>query len=169
MYIPCDSNQGWHGEWFYIRNPAEALFPTFTGGRPEKQDSWSWGCARREKKVEIIEEELRKLMRCGLDGVRVFHTLYHHRVAPLVERSWPMWRYDGPSNPDHASPEELPDDEVSSRLDRVLQLKPKEKVEGNPIPLNASVVSKLVCSSFFSSCSFPPLLSCFFDLESPVA
>ena len=20
MYIPCDSNQGWHGEWFYIMN-----------------------------------------------------------------------------------------------------------------------------------------------------
>ena len=35
-YIPCDSNQGWHGEWFYIRNPAEASFPVFTGRRPEK-------------------------------------------------------------------------------------------------------------------------------------
>ena len=35
-YIPCDSNRGWHGEWFYIRNPAEAPFPAFTGGRPEK-------------------------------------------------------------------------------------------------------------------------------------
>ena len=46
-----------------------------------------WGCARREKKVEIIEEELRKLMRRGLDGVWVFHTLFHHRVAPLAERT----------------------------------------------------------------------------------
>ena len=27
MYTPCDSNWGWHGEWFYIRNPAEASFP----------------------------------------------------------------------------------------------------------------------------------------------
>ena len=36
------------------------------GGRLEKQDSWSWGCARREKKkVEIIEEELRKLVSSG--------------------------------------------------------------------------------------------------------
>ena len=58
-YLPYDSNQGWHGEWFYIRNPVEAPFPAFTGGRPEKQDSWSWGCACKEKKkVEIIEEEL---------------------------------------------------------------------------------------------------------------
>ena len=83
-YLPYNSNRGWHGEWFYIRNPAEAPFPEFTGGRPEKQKSWSWGCARLERhKVEVIEEELRKLVRSGLDGVRVFHTLFHRRVAPL--------------------------------------------------------------------------------------
>ena len=59
MYIPYDSNQGWDGEWFYIRNPMEALFPAFTDGRPEKHDSWSWGPSHREKKkVEIIGEEL---------------------------------------------------------------------------------------------------------------
>ena len=63
-------------------------------------------------KVEAIEEELRKLVRCGLDGVRVFHTLLHHRVAPLAERTQPMWKYSGQSNPDRASPEELPDNEV---------------------------------------------------------
>ena len=56
---PLQLQPGWHGEWFYIRNPAAAPFPVFTGGMPEKQDSWSWGCARKEKKkVEIIEEEL---------------------------------------------------------------------------------------------------------------
>ena len=112
-YLPCDSNRGWHGEWFYIRNPMVMLFPVFTGGRPKKQDSWSWGCARKEKKkVEIIEEELWKLVRHGLDGVSVFHTLYRRRVAPLAERARPMWRYSGVSNPDRVSSEELPDDEV---------------------------------------------------------
>ena len=87
-YLPCDSNRGWHGEWFYIRNPAAAPFPAFTGRRPEKQDSWSWGCTHKEKhKVGVIEEELRKLMKHSLDGVRVFHTLYHCRVMPLAERT----------------------------------------------------------------------------------
>ena len=113
MYIPCDSNWGWHGEWFYIRNPAEAPFPAFTGGRPEKQKSWSWGCARMEKhKVEAIKEELQKLVRDGLDGVWVFHTLYCRWVVPLAERTHPMWKYDGRSNPDRVSLEELPDDEI---------------------------------------------------------
>ena len=105
--------------------------------------------------MEIIEEELQKLMWCGLDGVRVFHTLYRHWVTLLAERAWLMWRYSGPSDPDCASPEELPNDEVQSRLDRVLHLKPKEKVDGKTRPLNASVVSKLVCSPHFTLCSFP--------------
>jgi len=34
-YSPYDSNWGWHGEWFYIRNPVEASFPPFTDRRPE--------------------------------------------------------------------------------------------------------------------------------------
>ena len=59
-------------------------------------------------------------MQHGLDGVWVFHTLYHHRVAPLAERVWPMWKYGGRTDPDRVSPEELPNDEVWSRLDRVL-------------------------------------------------
>ena len=55
--------------------------------------------------------ELQKLMQHGLDGVRVFHT-FHRRVAPLAERRRPMWNYSGPTDPDHASSEELVKDEV---------------------------------------------------------
>ena len=62
--------------------------------------------------MEVIEVELQKLVRHGLDGVRVFHTLCRRRVAPLVERTRPMWLYSNPSDPDRASPEDLPDDEV---------------------------------------------------------
>ena len=39
VYIPYDSNRGWHGEWFYIRKPAEVPLPPFTGRRPEKLES----------------------------------------------------------------------------------------------------------------------------------
>jgi len=38
-YSPCDSNRGWHREWFYIRNPAEVPFPPFIGRRLERQVS----------------------------------------------------------------------------------------------------------------------------------
>ena len=62
--------------------------------------------------MEDIEEELQKLVRGGVDGVWVFHTLYCRRVATLAERTHPMWTYGGQSDPDHASPEELPNDEI---------------------------------------------------------
>ena len=79
-----------------------------------------------------------------------------------------MWKYNGPADPDCALPKELPNDEVWSRLDQVLQLRPKENVDGNPRPLNSSVVSTLVCSPFFTSCSFP-LCSPAFLIESPIS
>ena len=61
----------------------------------------------------------------------------------------------------------LPDNEVWSRPDRVLQMKSKEKVEGKPKPLNASVVSRMVCFLFYSV-FLSPSLFCFFYFESPV-
>ena len=88
--------------------------------------------------------ELQKLVRRGLDGVRVFHTLFHCRVAPLAERTRPMLMYGGRSDPNRASPEDLPDDEVWSRVGRVLQLRPKDTVVGKPIPFNASIMPTLV-------------------------
>ena len=100
--------------------------------------------------MEIIEEELRKLVWHGLDGVRVFHTLYHRRGAPLAVRTRPMWLYSGPSDLNRTSLEDLLDDEVWSRLGRVLQLKPNERVEGKPAPFNSTIVSRLVCSLLLS-------------------
>ena len=96
-------------------------------------------------------------MKHGLDGVRVFHTLYRRRVTTLAERRRPMWLYGGPSELDRASPEDLPDDEVWSCLGWVLQLKPKERVIGKPMPFNSSIMSRLVCSLLFS----PHFFLCF--------
>ena len=79
-----------------------------------------------------------------------------------------MCRYGGPLDPDHASPEELLDDKVWSRLNRVLQLKPKEKVDGKPRPFNASVLSRLVFPLLLTLCSFPILFYCFFYFESHI-
>ena len=71
-----------------------------------------WGPSSRQNKLGIIEAELQKLLQHSLDGLWVFHTFFHRRVTPLVERTWPMWLYSGPMDPDHASPVELAKDEV---------------------------------------------------------
>ena len=51
-------------------------------------------------------------MRRGLDRVRVFHALFRRRVASLVERTRPMWKFNGPTYPDHVLMDELSNDEV---------------------------------------------------------
>ena len=61
-YSPYDSNWGWHGEWFYIRNLTEAPFSPFTRRRPKRRESWSWGASSRQNKLEVIEVELQKLV-----------------------------------------------------------------------------------------------------------
>ena len=98
--------------------------------------------------------ELQKLVQQGLNGVRVFHTFFRHRVTPLAERTQPMWMYNGLMDPDRVSPEELEKDKVWSRLDRVLRLRPKESLNGNPGGLHASKLSNLVHSPLLISCPF---------------
>ena len=100
----------------------EAPFPSFIGRRPKRWESWSWGPSSWQNKLEIIRAELQKLLQHGLDGLRVFHT-FHRRVAPVAERTRPMWLYSGPTDPGRASPVEMAKDEVWSRLDRVLRLR----------------------------------------------
>ena len=117
--------------------------------------------------MEIIEVELQKLVRHGLDGVQVFHTFFHRQVAPLVERTRSMWMYTGPMDPDRASPEELMNDEVWSHLDRVLQQRAKETLDRKPEPLHATKLSNLVCSPLHTLSSFPLLLSCILTSSHP--
>ena len=88
-YTPVDNNQGWHDELFYIRNPSrrEEAFPAFTRSAPKKQDSWIWGASWSEKNnVGVIEEVLQGLVARGLDGARVFATIFLPWVRILSAR-----------------------------------------------------------------------------------
>ena len=79
-----------------------------------------------------------------------------------------MWMYGGSMDPDHVSPEELANDEVSSRLDRVLQLRPRETLDGKSGALNTAKQSNLVCSPLFISVFFSPFALSYPDFESSV-
>ena len=57
-----------------------------------------------------------------------------------------MWNYSGPMDPNLVLPKELAKDEVWSRLDRVLQLRDKESLEGKPRPFHIVKLSTLVRS-----------------------
>ena len=79
-----------------------------------------------------------------------------------------MWNYLGPTDPDRVSMEELAKDEVWSWLDRVLQLRAQESLEGKPGPLHAAKLSTLLRSPLLISCLFPFALL-YFDFEPSVS
>ena len=107
-------------------------------------------------------------MRCGLDGVQVFHTFFRRRVALLAERTRPMWMYGGLMDPDRASLEELVNDKAWSHLDWVLQLRPRDTLVGKPGALNAAKQSNLICSHLFISVFFSPFALPYPNFESSV-
>ena len=86
--------------------------PDVHRGEAGEEGKLVMGPVGRQNKLEIIETELQRLVRHGLDGLRVFHTFFHHRVTPLAERTRSMWEYFSSMDSDRASPEELPKDEV---------------------------------------------------------
>ena len=65
-----------------------------------------------------------------------------------------MWEYSSSMDLDRASPEELSKDEVWSHLDRVLQLRDEDSLEGTPGPLHATKLSTLVRSLLLILCLF---------------
>ncbi|RLM73906.1 hypothetical protein C2845_PM15G04270 [Panicum miliaceum] len=143
-YTPADTNNGWHGDWFYIRNPPEAPFPEFHGERPVRDLSWTWGTPTLEKTLAgEIKEIIREcVVKAWLNGVTLFYTMRERQVMPLAERRMPMWLYFGPSDPDRAVVDELPEDEVWSLLLMVLKGAEKDEIEGTRPPAFSSSPSR---------------------------
>jgi hypothetical protein len=106
VYTAADSNRGWHEEWFYIKNPAGNPLPSFTGAFPVRKESWTWGTLTPEKEhVGVLKTALWKhVVEEGLDGVRLFGTVFARWVVPLAVRSTKMWEYTGPADSDRVSP-----------------------------------------------------------------
>ncbi|RLN28108.1 hypothetical protein C2845_PM05G19450 [Panicum miliaceum] len=122
-YTPAESNKGWHGDWFYIRNPPEAPFPEFHGGRSVLDLSWTWGTQTPEKTLmEAIEDIIQgRVVEAGLNGATLVYTMHERHVMPLAEWMKPLWLYSGLSDPDQAFAEELAEDDVFSWLMMVLK------------------------------------------------
>lgn len=110
-YIPIwlsSSNKGWHRQWFYLKNDADAALPDYTrktfDGRSE---SWHWGVTKKEG---------------GLLGGAIIEECHWQRVLPLMARALPLHAM-GPSQPwvGTAMSDELPTrEEVVDRLREAL-------------------------------------------------
>jgi hypothetical protein len=96
-------------------------------------------------RVAFLEAVLRKRVTEGaLDGAQLFYTFYSR-----------MWEYSGHADPDQASPEEMPDDDVWSWLEMVFKMG-NQQTTGGPIAFDEGHPPNLVSFSpfFLSFCWF---------------
>ena len=67
----CDSNKGWHKEWFVVSNPAPCL-PARTGHAPESRTFWEELPTEEEMvQVTLLLDEIAGLSVQGLTGAVV--------------------------------------------------------------------------------------------------
>ncbi|KAL6644063.1 hypothetical protein ACP70R_018829 [Stipagrostis hirtigluma subsp. patula] len=96
-----ESNQGWHGDWFYLKNSVPAGFPEFNfvlfEDRPE---SWWWGCAQEDaKKLGGHFAAFKTLREAGVSAATVLAAYHARGVALLMSRSLPLWCMTDSSEP----------------------------------------------------------------------
>jgi hypothetical protein len=82
--------------------------------------------------VGVLEKALRdRIMKKGLNGVRLFGTIHYRRIIPLAVRMTKMWEHTGITDPDGVSTAVVPNDEVWSWLDMVLKVGNQRTVGGS--------------------------------------
>ncbi|KAL6629620.1 hypothetical protein ACP70R_029385 [Stipagrostis hirtigluma subsp. patula] len=88
-----ESNQGWHGDWFYLKNSVPAGFPEFNFQLfEERPDSWWWGCAVKDaKKLRDHFAAFKTLRDSGVSAATVLAAYHARGVAPLMARALPLW------------------------------------------------------------------------------
>jgi hypothetical protein len=111
---------GWKNHWFYIENHAPHL-PTKSNRPPVIRGEWnlepSGGEMDQVKELlDVIEAQKKK----GVTGASVMFAFYKRRVQPIQQRHRLGFEYTGPADPSRMCAEDLPDEVVLQRVQRVL-------------------------------------------------
>jgi hypothetical protein len=83
------SNNGWHKQWFYLKNDADAPLPIFIDRLIEKSlESWGWGPVNVEKRrLGDLLKAIALLKRHGLHSTSIVEAYHARRVAPRMARA----------------------------------------------------------------------------------
>ena len=116
VYIPYDlSNKviEWKPKWFYVENQSRS-FPSITPGPPIQWPEWNKKPVDESQISELLARIaiLRKNMLTG-ETVK--------RIQPLQARELLGFQYQGTTDPSRYSKEEISDDVVFSRIQRLLK------------------------------------------------
>ena len=106
-----DSIKGWQGTWFYCRDvhsgPNQSGLPPYSTERVRAPESL---LVAKEEKTEV------GILATALVGVvndmDLLETFLARWIQPLQARYYPMWMYEGPSDPTLVHPKELDEKDV---------------------------------------------------------
>jgi hypothetical protein len=96
---------GWRRAWFLLRNDTDALFPTFTGGRPIPHPNWEYSVAWADlHRLQPLLEIVRGLLQRGLMGAKILRTFFSRGVRSVRQQEVTMQMSPRPCCPIRPSP-----------------------------------------------------------------
>ena len=122
MYIPYKlSNKviEWKPKWFYVENPWESV-PAITPGPPIQWPKWNKKPVNDSQIPELLSK-IANLRQKDLTGVTVVFDWMKKRILPLQAREMFGFQYQGITDSSRFLEEEISDEEVFSRIQRLLK------------------------------------------------
>jgi hypothetical protein len=72
---------GWQKAWFFLRNAADASFPSFMGGCPIPHPNWEYVVAQADlHRMQPRLENVQGLLQRGLMGEEILRTFFDRGV-----------------------------------------------------------------------------------------
>ena len=122
MYIPYKlSNKviDWKLKWFYVENQWESV-PTITPSPPIQWPEWNKKPVDKSQLPELLAR-IADLRQKNVTGEAVMFDWMKRRIQPLQAREMLGFQYQGTTDSSRYSEEEISDEEVFSRVQRLLR------------------------------------------------
>lgn len=120
-YKLVESHGCWNEKWFYIEDHDPSL-PKVTGHQPKYSSRWlNEPTTAESMQVPDLLKKIAVLKEGGLTGIHVAASFIKRRVQPLQRRQTWGYEYMGLNDPSKMSPDDISDEEVMVRLNRMFK------------------------------------------------
>jgi hypothetical protein len=120
-YKLIDSNQDWKAKWFYVTNHHPEL-PKPSGKQPKHRPWWNSEPTMQEVlQLPELLARIKALREAGLRAEHVAFSFMKRRVQPLMARDTLGYEYIGDDDTSRMPGDEVVDDDIVDRLDRIFK------------------------------------------------
>jgi hypothetical protein len=160
------SNKGWHKQWFYLKNDADAPLPIFTDRLIEESpESWGWGPIDMEKRrLGDLLKAITLLKHHDLYATSVVGAYHARRVVPRMARALLLYRMTPEASLEGMvlSREPLHNSKIEQHIREAMEvdvIRFEFLISGHPVMRPGPSFVEMVCLSSISSFD-QPFLAC---------